>query len=140
MKVYSRNHTYRYVPNFLNNRKLPKEEQIVVRLRVISSPEDDAYQREAVNATRKFAPDKAQELNEARFNALVTEKFDGVEGLEIDGMEGKSLDYAAFYAEAPPEIVSEVVRAIRSTELLTLGEQKNFVPESDSSSSAPAAH
>jgi hypothetical protein len=131
MKVNSRNHIYRYTPDFLNNRQLPKAEQIVINLRVITAPEEDGYQREALNNARTFAPDVAQEKNEARLNKLFAEKFVGVEGLEIDGLEGKPLDFETFYAEAPPEIVNEVLRVIRSGEALTAGEQKNFLPESD---------
>jgi hypothetical protein len=131
MKVNSRTHIYRYVPNFLNNRQLPKDEQIVVKLNVISAPEEDVYQREALNNARTYAPDKAQELNEGRLNKLFAEKFLGVEGLEIDGLAGKDLDFAAFYAEAPPEIVNEILRVVRSGEALTAGEQKNFLPGSD---------
>jgi hypothetical protein len=141
MKVTNRSHIHRFVPNYANNRRLPKErknEQVVVRLRVITALEEDDYQREALNNARSFAPDKAQEMNEKRLNALYTEKFDGVEGLEIEGLEGKELDFETFYAEAPPEMVNEILRALRSKEVLTVGEQKNFLPESDGLSSAPA--
>ncbi|OHD20430.1 MAG: hypothetical protein A2Y38_26345 [Spirochaetes bacterium GWB1_59_5] len=134
MKVYGRKHIFRYVPNFLDNRRLPKEriaDQIVIRLRGVSVPEEDAYQREALNNVRTFAPDKAQEMNEARLHKLFNEKFDGVEGLEIDDLAGKEMDFDTFYAEAPTDIVNEVLRAIRSTEALMAGEQKNFLPESD---------
>ena len=134
MKVHNRNHIYRYVPNFLNNRQLTaaqKSDQIVVRLRAIAPPEEDAYQREALNNARQFAPDTAQEKNEARLNKLFAEKFDGVEGLEIDGLEGKVFDFDLFYNEAPGDIVNEVLRVIRSAEALTAGEQKNFLPGSD---------
>jgi len=130
VKINSRNHVYRYTPNYLNNRQL-SQDQIVVKLKVISAPEDDAYQREALHNTRMFAPDKAQELNEARLNKLIKEKFVGVEELEIDGLTDKEIDFDTFYAEAPPEMVNEVLRAIRSTEILTQGEQKNFLPEPD---------
>lgn len=129
MKVYSRNHVYRYVPNYLDNRRLPterKSEQIVVKLRAITSQEEDSDWREQQNALRMYAPDKAQELNEARLNKLYSEKFEGVEGLEIEGLEGKEIDFSMFYAEAPNDIVREVVSALRSSEVLTLGEQKNF--------------
>lgn len=139
MKVHGRNHIYRYVPNFMNNRQLPASEQIVVNLKSVAADEHDAYQHACLNATREYAPDKAQELNEARFGKLVQEKFVGVEGLEIEGLEGKPLDYATFYREAPQVIVNEVLRVIMSTELLTLGQQKNFVPESGSPSPTPAA-
>lgn len=134
MKVTSRNHIHHYVPNYLHNRHLTKAEageQIVVRLRVITALEEDSYQREALENARTYALDKAQELNEARLTKLFKEKFVGVDNLEIEGFEGKELDFDTFYAEAPPEIVNEVLRAIRSKEVLTLGEQKNFLPESD---------
>jgi histidinol phosphatase-like PHP family hydrolase len=133
MRVNSRNHIYRYTPDFLNNRRLPKEkiaEQIIVKLRGITSAEEDAEFRESQNTNRMYAPDKAQEINEARMNKLYSEKFVGVEGMEIDGLEGKELDFETFYAEAPTDIVREVVRVLRSTEALTVGEQKNFLPES----------
>jgi len=134
VKIYNRNHIYRYVPNYKNNRQLPKEqiaEQIVVRLRVISAPDEDACQVEAINNARMYAPDKAQEMNTARMHKLFAEKFDGIEGLEIEGLEGRELDFATFYAEAPPELVNEVLRSIRSGEALSAGEQKNFLPGSD---------
>ncbi len=141
MKIPNRNHIHRYVPNYSDNRRLPKDriaEQIVVRMRVISAREDDEYQREAMENHRTYAPDKAQELNENRLNKLYAEKFDGVENLDIEGLEGKTFDFDTFYTEAPPEMVSEILRALRSKELLTAGEQKNFLPESDGPSSAPA--
>jgi hypothetical protein len=134
VKVNNRNHIYRYVPNYLDNRRLPIErisEQIVVRLRVIGAPDEDAYQTEALNNARMYAPDKAQELNTARMHKLFTEKFDGVEGLEIEGLEGREMDFTTFYAEAPPELVNEVLRVLRSGEALSAGEQKNFLPGSD---------
>lgn len=141
MKVTNRNHIHRYVPSYSNNRRLPKErigEQVVVRLKVITAVEEDDYQRDALNNARQFSKDKAQELNEARLNKLYAEKFDGVENLEIEGLEGKELDFETFYAEAPPEMVNEILSALRSKEVLTVGEQKNFLPESDGLSSAPA--
>ena len=138
MKLPGRNHLYRYIPNYLNNRKLPAVEQLVVRLRAISAPEEDAYQRDAMKNSRMYSDDKSQELNEGRFRTLMLEKFDGLEGAEIEGFEGKEIDYDTFYAEAPADVVSEVIKVVRSTQLLSLGEQKNFVPEPDSPSSAPA--
>jgi hypothetical protein len=130
LKVYSRTHIYRYVPDYLNNRQLPKEEQIVVNLQGITAAEEDADYRDSQNTARTYAPDKAQEINEKRLHKLYAEKFNGVSGLEIEGLEDKELTYELFYEEAPQDIVREVLRVIRSTEQLTAGEQKNFVPES----------
>jgi hypothetical protein len=141
MKITNRNHVHRYVPNYLDNRRLPKEritEQIVVLMKVINASEEDDFNRAALDDARQYAPDKAQELTENRLEKLYSEKFVGVEGLEIEGLEGKEFDYPTFYTEAPPEIVSEVLRAFRSKQVLTAGEQKNFVPVSDGPSSAPA--
>lgn len=132
MKVHNRNHVYRYVPDFLNNRRLPKEkagEQIVVKLKAVSAPEEDSEFRESQNTLRMYAPDKAQEMNESRLNKLYASKYDGVENLEIDGIDSAEMPFDTFYAEAPQDIVREVLRVIRSTEALTAGEQKNFLPE-----------
>lgn len=131
MKVNGRNHVYRYVPNYLNNRQLPAAEQIVIKTKAITVPDSDAYQRDVLNNSRSFAPDKAQELNENRYNIMVSGKFLGVENLEIEGFEGKELDFDTFYNEAPADIVNEYLKGLRSTEMLSAGEQKNFVPESD---------
>jgi hypothetical protein len=141
MKVTNRNHIHHYVPNYLDNRRLPKErinEQIVVLMKGISAKEEDDFQRATLDDARQYAPDKAQELTEARLEKLYSEKFIGVEGLEIEGLEGTEFNYPTFYCEAPPEIVNEVLRAFRSKQVLTLGEQKNFLPVSDGLSSAPA--
>lgn len=133
MKVKGRNHVYRYVPNYLNNRQLPAEkkaEQIVVLLKIISAQDDDAYHREVMHNTRIYSVEKAQELNEARLNKLIKEKFIGIEGLEIEGHDGP-LDFDTFYSEAPPELVRQIITVMRSSEELSTGEQKNFWPESD---------
>lgn len=125
MKLNSINHVYRYVPNFLNNRKLPKEEQIVFGLKVVPMPEQDAYQNQrALNINGNFAPDKAQEKNDRLLKELVKSKLAFIENLEIDDKPVTDIDTA--YKEAPPELVAEVFRAVMSTAVLTLGEQKNF--------------
>lgn len=132
MKVKSRNHVYECLPPFLNNRQLPPEEQIVVRLRVVTLPEQDAYQRELMSIRSDYALDKAQELIEQKSKEIVKQKFDGIDGLEIEGFS--ELDFDTFYNEGPPELVSWVVRAVMSTTELSLAERKNFVPESGSPS------
>lgn len=138
MQVKSRNHIYHYVPDYRGNRKLSRDEQIVIDLEIIGMDDDDAYQRASLLATRKFSPEKAQELNEKRFRDLVAKKFHGVSGLEIEGCVLDLSVWDNFYAEAPREIVAEVIQALRSTDVLTAGEQKNFLPESDGPLSAPA--
>lgn len=127
MKVQGKNHIYRYVPNYLNNRKLPASEQIVIKLQAIMVPEMDLYQRNMLNNSRTYAPDKAQELNEKCFQALITEKFHGVENLEIEGLEGIELDFDSFYSSAPSDIVKAAVSAVQSAEILSAGEQKHFI-------------
>jgi hypothetical protein len=140
MKVYGRNHIYPYVPDYLNNRRLPLEkvaEQIVVNLKVITAPEEDAEYRASQETNRSLAPDVAQEKNEARLHKLYKEKYAGVTGLEVINDDGtvkfaaeQLSDFDLFYAEAPQDIVREALRVMRSAEALTVGEQKNFLPES----------
>ena len=125
MKLNSINHVYRYVPNFMDNRKLPKEEQIVFGLKVAPMPEQDAYQNQkALNFNGNFAPDKAQEENDRLLKDLVKSKLAFIENLDIDDKLVTDLETA--YREAPPELIAEVFRAVMSTAVLFLGEQKNF--------------
>ena len=137
MKVHGKNHVYEYVPDFADNRKLPAEEQIVIGLSVVPLSEFDDYQRSCLIAGRKFSVDKAQELNEKRFHAMIDGKVHFVRGLELEGHEGKEITFDVLYNEVP-ELAGEIIQAVKSTEQLTAGEQKNFLPESDGVSSAPA--
>lgn len=126
MKINSKNHVYATLPPFMNNRQLPKEEQIVIGLNVVTLPEQDAFQRECMAIRSDYAMDKAQELIEEKSRAIVREKFEYIEGLEIEGFD--KLDFDTFYNEAPPELVSWVVRTVMSTTELSAAERKNFVP------------
>lgn len=126
VKIKSRNHVYETLPPFMNNRQLPPEEQIVVGLKVVMLPEQDAFQREAMAIRSEYALDKAQELIEEASRNIVREKFVSIEGLQIEGFE--TLDFDTFYKEAPPELVGWVVRAVMSTTELSAAERKNFVP------------
>ena len=130
MKVRGKNHVYDYVPDYHGNRKLPAAEQIVINCTVVTVPDMDVYKTAALNASRKFATDKAHELNTKRYQDLLATHFKGVTGLEIEGLEGE-LTFELFYAEAPPELVNEYIQVVLSAELLTDGEQKNFLPASD---------
>jgi len=132
VKIKGKNHIYETLPPFMGNRQLPKDEQIVIGLKVVSLPEQDAYQREAMAIRSDYALDKAQELVEEKSRDLVRGKFVSIEGLEIEGID--NLDFDTFYNEAPPELVSWVVRAVMSTTELSLAERKNFLPESGSPS------
>jgi hypothetical protein len=140
VKVKNNRHVYRYVPDFkavvdgetVSNRRLPAEDQIVVKLTVITIDEDDANQRAMFLAMKKFSPDKAQELSEKRLNELLEKKFHGVEGLEVEGISNEDLNcWEGFRQEAPRSIVQDVIAALRSEEILSEGEQKNFLPGSD---------
>lgn len=140
MKVKSASHIYQYVPDYklvedsetICNRKLPKDEQIVVKLSVITLDEDDANQRAMFLAMKKFSPDKATEITDIRLTELLEKKYHGCSGLEIDGVDDAELQtWGGFKKHAPREITMDVIAAVRSTEQLSEGEQKNFVPESD---------
>ena len=136
MQVYGASHVYNYIPDYRNNRRLPPEEQIVIGLQVVTNPEYDSYQRATVLNARKLSPDKSQEVSERRFNELIKGKVKFIRGLEIVGHDGE-LDFDVLYRECP-DIGKEVCRVVLSDQLLSEGEQKNFLPESDGASSAPA--
>jgi hypothetical protein len=137
MKLNSILHVYRYVPNFLDNRKLPAGEQLVIPLKVTPMPDQDAYNNQKQLNFSMFSPDKAQEENDRILKDLVKSKQAGeIEGAEFP--EGKVTDLVEFYKVGAPEIVAEVFRAVMSSTLLSMGEQKNFMPESGSPSGSPA--
>lgn len=134
MKISGRNHIYRALPPYLDNRKLPPEDQIVIGLTVAMMPEQDLYQREVMMVRSEYALDKAQELIEEKTLALVKKHFVECHGLIIEGIndDGRALTFEEFYNEAPPELVNWVTRAVMSTTELSLAERKNFLPVSAS--------
>ena len=136
MQVYGKNHVYDYVPEFNGNRKLPKKEQICIPLHVVSLQEFDNYQRFCLLNSKKMGVDKTQELNEKQFHKMISSKVGTPVNLEILGYSGE-ITFQTIYEEIP-ELAAELIEVVRSTEALTAGEQKNFWPESDGPSSAPA--
>lgn len=131
MKIKRKSHVYETLPPFLNNRKLPAAEQIVIGLKVATLPEQDDYRSVVSRFHSDFAVDKAEELQRDKTIEFVGSKFVFCEGLEIEGLEGP-IDFKTFYQEAPPELVNWVIRAVMSTTELSQAERKNFVPQSDS--------
>jgi len=136
MQVYGKDHIYDYVPQFNGNRKLPKREQIIIPLQVIPLKEFDDYQRFCLLNSKKMGVDKTQELNEKQFHRMVASKVGVPINLGIIGHTGP-ITFQTIYEEIP-ELAGEIIEVVRSTEALTAGEQKNFLPESDGRSSAPA--
>lgn len=130
MRVPSRSHIYESLPPFLDNRKQTVTEQIVIGLRVANAPEQDAYQRDRERIFATFALDKAQEEADKRLRDLVRDKYVFCRGLHIDGIndDGHELTFDEFYAEAPPEIVGWVCRAVMTATELATAERKNFLP------------
>jgi len=124
MKVHGKSHIYDYIPDYAHNRKLSRDEQIVLKLKVVPLSEFDGYQRTCLANSKKFSADKSQELNEKRFHELIASKFVSCSGLEIEGHEGE-ITFETLYNEVP-ELASEVIKAVMSSEVLTEGEQKNF--------------
>lgn len=140
MRFPSQKHIYRYVPNCkvveagisIYNRKLDKPDQVVVKLTIIGGGEDETLQRCAFLDMKKLNPEKAQELSEKRFTAVAAAHYHGVENLEIEGVDPSAFEtWEGFCDNAPRDVREEVILALRSREMLTEGEQKNFLPESD---------
>jgi len=131
MQVKSRNHVYETLPPFMDNRTLPVDQQLVLGLKVVTSPEQDAYFNQLGFIRETYALDKAQELVKEKTKDLVRSKFSFIKGLEIEGIGEKALDFNTLYEEGPPELVAWITRVIMSTTELSHAERKNFLPESD---------
>ena len=131
MKVYSKNHVYECLPPYLNNRQLPTDQQIVIGLKAVTFNDQNDLQKDIISIRTDFAIDKAAEKIEERNQELSKSKFKFIKNLNIEGIEGE-IDFDAFIKEAPLELAKWVSMAIMSTEILTLAERKNFLPESSS--------
>ncbi|GEM_PF-4749558 len=132
MKINSIGHVFETLPPFLGNRQAQPGDQFVVGLKVVPTPEQDEYQRFRERAFATFALDKAQEEVDKKLRETVRAKVAFIRGLIIDGIndDGRELSFDEFYAQAPPEIVSWVCRAVMSTTELSAAERKNFLPGS----------
>lgn len=129
MKIKSRNHVYECVPPFLDNRKLPESEQVVIGLKVVPMPEAEDFRQEMGRIAADYSVDKAAELQRDKTLELVGSKFAFVHGLEIEGIsldENGGIPFKTFYDEAPPELVTWVCRAVMSTTELSMAERKNW--------------
>lgn len=131
MEVYSKNHVYECLPPYLNNRQLPTDQQIVIGLKAVTFNDQNDLQKDIISIRTDFAIDKAAEKIEERNQELSKSKFKFIKNLNIEGIEGE-IDFDIFIKEAPLELAKWVSMAIMSTEILTLAERKNFLPESSS--------
>jgi hypothetical protein len=125
-------HIYWVAPPTNGNLDAPAGEQVLIGLRCVTVPDLDA-ERIAISAmTQDHAQSKWAQLQADRTVALIAGKFAGAKNLTLAGAPVR--DWAHFYAEGPPEMVSWVCKAVMSCELLTEAEVKNFSPASVSAS------
>ena len=124
MKFQRPNHVYDCAPDILGNRDLPPEEQFTIGLRVVPMPEQDLYRRQVGEIQATYTPDEAASLCEALTKKMVGDRVEHIRGYEFEG-GGEIADWETFYAEALPEVVAWVIRAVMSGAVLSEAERKN---------------
>ena len=121
MKFKSHNHVYLCIPPVLGNEN--SEQPVTVGLRGVSAVDMDNYKAQALEYQLNFGQAKASEMVTAETIKFTADHVASIEGLEIDGQP--VTDFETFYKDAPQELVSWVMTAIHSTQILTDAERKN---------------
>lgn len=105
------NHVYECLPPFRNNRSLPPEEQIVIGIKAVYSPELDAFKLESRRIQASAGSATAAEEAIHRLNLkMVGSKIVSIRGLNIEGV-GEVTDFETLFREAPLPLVEWVIRA-----------------------------
>ncbi|WP_020675275.1 hypothetical protein [Geopsychrobacter electrodiphilus] len=130
MRVPAKGHIFETLPPFMNNRVAPESDQVVIGLKVATSPEQDALNRERQMAVSTYAIDKAQLEMDRLLKKFINDHFGYCRGLVIEGVndDGRDLTFDELYEQGPPEISDWVSKAILSTGELTRAERKNYLP------------
>lgn len=116
-------HVYWVAPPTNGNRELPPEQQVLIGLRCVTVPDLDAERIATAAMTSEHPQSKWVQLQSDRTMALIAGKYAGVKNLTIKGEPVR--DFAHFYADGPPEMVSWMCKAVMSSEVLTEAEVKN---------------
>ena len=140
MKLRAAKHIYTVLPNWRDNRSLPKGERIEIDLEGVSQEDMDALElKKAVIAADRARDEASRQIVEATKD-LVRGKFKGIRGLEIEGV-GEIHTFDEFYRHAPRELVDWVTGALFNTFILSEAQAKNFEPPAaTASTSAQAAN
>jgi hypothetical protein len=126
MNFHGPNHIYECLPPFRNNRQLPPEEQIIVGVKALFTPELDAFKLESRRIQAHAASAPAADEAIAQLNLkMIASKIVFIRGVCIDGI-GEVTDFGTLFREAPLTLVEWVIRAPLSTEELLRSERHNF--------------
>lgn len=119
-------HVYECLPPFRNNRQLPPEEQIVIGIKALYSPELDAFRFDSRRIQANASSATAAEEAITRLNLkLVSSKIVFIRGLHIEGV-GEVADFDTLFRTAPLALVEWVLRAPLLLEELQRSEVSNF--------------
>lgn len=121
MKFKSHNHVFKCIPPVLGNKD--SEEPVIVGLRGVSAVDMDNYKAEALEYQLNHGQARSTELITESTIKFTADHVASIDNLEIDGKP--VTDFRDFYANAPQELVSWVMTAIHSTQILTDNERKN---------------
>lgn len=121
MKFNGTNHIYKCVPPVLGNDTA--ETPVIIGLRGVNTVDMDNIKAEYLEYSLNNTQVKAAELVTESTIKFVAGKVASIENLEIDGKE--ITDFETFYKLAPQELVTWVMTAIHSTQILTSAELGN---------------
>lgn len=96
---------------------------VIIGLRCLSIPEIDEDTLREFNERSEKSPGEAQRIIGGFTKERVRGKVVFIKNLFLDGKE--ITDFDTFYAEAPPELVSWVCKAVYSSYILSRSELKN---------------
>lgn len=126
MKFHGPDYVYECLPPFRDNRNLPPEEQIVIGIKALFTPELDAFKLESRRLMAHASSTAEAEEAIGRFNLkMVGSKIVFIRGLHIEGV-GEVTDFDTLFREAPLALVEWVVRAPLLLEELLRCEIRNF--------------
>jgi len=119
-------HVYECIPPFRDNRQLPPDEQIVIGIKALRSPELDAFKVAAQQARASALTTAQAEEEIARLNLkLVSSKIVFIRNVHIEDL-GEVTDFDTLFRVAPLALVEWVIRAPLSTEELMRSEKHKF--------------
>lgn len=118
----------------VNNRQLPREEQLYFKVRGVNISDKDNLDMQAALDRNRFTPEKALEEYHKRVCSLVKEKFVSLHNYFVEAPDGprEVTTFEEFCQVAPPELVQWLFSVVMSGEALSAAERKNFSPESAS--------
>jgi len=117
-----------YVPDFLDNRKLPAEEQLVVYIRPFSNADAMKWQSQVkiIKAGRKGEMETNSTEVEKRIFIRHVVKIENFELVDpVTGAVEKCDSPGVMFEKAPKELIEEILMAIQDRSVLDDGKKKD---------------